>query len=140
MLVQVSSSQPAWWGERKLVVELITGRGGGGGHRQRRDFLGDLGAHADHRTPGLKDQIRNNTKTQVLYRQAHVLLSVQEKKLPNFSSAIALFQRDWCWVPSFLRNSAVSRICLVAMSLPFSELFRCSDSHGSGQRWSEQIR
>ena len=25
------SSQPAWWDERKLVVKLITGRGGGGG-------------------------------------------------------------------------------------------------------------
>ena len=31
MLVKVFSSQLAWWGERKLVVKFITGRGGGGG-------------------------------------------------------------------------------------------------------------
>ena len=31
MLVKVFSSQLVWWGERKLVVKLITGRGGGGG-------------------------------------------------------------------------------------------------------------
>ena len=31
VLVKVFASQPAWWGERKLVVKLITGRGGGGG-------------------------------------------------------------------------------------------------------------
>ena len=31
MLVKVFSSQPALWGERKLVMKLITGRGGGGG-------------------------------------------------------------------------------------------------------------
>ena len=32
MLIKVFSSQPAWRGERKLVVKLITGRGGGGGN------------------------------------------------------------------------------------------------------------
>ena len=31
MLVRAFCSQPAWWGERKFVVKLITGRGGGGG-------------------------------------------------------------------------------------------------------------
>jgi hypothetical protein len=31
MLVSACSSQPAWWGEHKLAVKLITGRGGGGG-------------------------------------------------------------------------------------------------------------
>ena len=31
VLVKVLASQPAWWGERKLVVQLTTGRGGGGG-------------------------------------------------------------------------------------------------------------
>jgi len=32
VLVKVLASQPAWRGEQ-LVVKLITGRGGGGGHR-----------------------------------------------------------------------------------------------------------
>ena len=49
ILVKVFPSQPAWWGERKLVVKLINGRGGGGGHRQRRGLLGDLLARAQHR-------------------------------------------------------------------------------------------
>ena len=30
MLVSAFTSQPAWWGDYKLVVKLITGSGGGG--------------------------------------------------------------------------------------------------------------
>ena len=73
--INVLSSGPPWWGEHKLVVKLITGRGGGGGPGS--DEASDLGPRAHHRTgvsvvPVFKSH--NSDRIKVVHRGKRVLL------------------------------------------------------------------